>query len=57
MKEPLFNTFLNMQRVAKQAPYLLSSVQFNEISGLMTDEVCLIFAVEFDRAVANSAQL
>jgi hypothetical protein len=44
MKEPLFNTFLNMQRVARQAPYEQSSVQFHEMSGLMTDEVCLGFA-------------
>ena len=57
MKEPLFNTFLNMQRVAKQAPYSQSSIQFDEISGFMTDEVCLFFVVDCDCALANSTQL
>jgi hypothetical protein len=57
MKEPLFNTFLNRQRVAKQAPYSQSSVQIHEISGVMTDEVCLVFAIDNNAALAYAFPL
>lgn len=36
---PMYNTFLNMQRVTKQSPCSQSSVQFNEVDAFMTDEV------------------
>lgn len=36
---PMYNTFLNMQRVTKQSPCSQSSVQFNEVNAFMTDEV------------------
>ncbi|KAL6791486.1 hypothetical protein GGI42DRAFT_364850 [Trichoderma sp. SZMC 28013] len=38
---PLYNTFLNMQRVAKQSPCSQSSVQFNEVDAFMTDEYAI----------------
>ncbi|KAL7914382.1 hypothetical protein GGI35DRAFT_467491 [Trichoderma velutinum] len=38
---PLYNTFLNMQRVTKQSPCSQSSVQFNEVDAFMTDEYAI----------------
>lgn len=38
-KRRLYNTFLNMQRVAGQSSYEESSIQFEEKIGYMTDEV------------------
>ncbi|KAK2616710.1 hypothetical protein QQS21_000322 [Conoideocrella luteorostrata] len=41
IKGPLYNTFLNMQRVTRQAPYSQSSVQFNEVNAFMADEYAI----------------
>lgn len=38
-RRPLFNTFLNMQRVEGRAPLDASAVRFNELDSFMTDEV------------------
>ncbi|KAL6797965.1 hypothetical protein J3E68DRAFT_448952 [Trichoderma sp. SZMC 28012] len=38
---PMYNTFLNMQRVTKQSPCSQSSVQFNEVNAFMTDEYAI----------------
>ncbi|UKZ57179.1 NRPS [Trichoderma virens] len=38
---PLYNTFLNMQRVTRQSPCSQSSIQFKEIDAFMADEYAI----------------
>ncbi|KAF4765333.1 hypothetical protein N7455_004640 [Penicillium solitum] len=54
-EQPLFNTFLNMQRVTAQAPYSQSSIQFDEVRGYMTDEYAIsVYVVDSDDGISIS---
>ncbi|KAL4948249.1 hypothetical protein BDW69DRAFT_189441 [Aspergillus filifer] len=51
----LFNTFLNMQRVAAQAPYAESTIRLREVTAYMIDEYAIsVYVADSDDEISIS---